>query len=132
MLDSCRWVDGHTMCAVDMGRLAVLHQHVCLRVSFLFLAAAITLGTLAQAAAGTQVVTYPPHLYAEACRMLRFHFPSRLVRTAPTAKEPCAKSNFLIWGVVEGECRKSMWTGRAQQHQAMTSFVCEKLFSRMF
>ena len=56
MLDSCRWVDGHTMCAVDMGRLAVLHQHVCLRVSFLFLAAAITLGTLAQAAATTLAV----------------------------------------------------------------------------
>ena len=33
---------------------------------------------------------------------------------------------------LEGECQKSMWTGRAKQHQAMASFVCERLFSRMF
>ena len=48
------------MCAVDLLRLAAFHQHVCLRLFLLFLGAAINLGTLAQAAAGTRVVTYPP------------------------------------------------------------------------
>ena len=74
------------MCAVVLLRLAAFHQHVCLSLFLLFLGAAINLGTLAQAAAGTRVVTYPPHLHSEARRKLRFHFPSRVLRTAPTSK----------------------------------------------
>ena len=74
------------MRAVDLLRLTGFHQRVCLRLFLLVLGAAINLGTLAQVAAGTRVVPYPPHLHSEARGKRRFHFPSRVLRTAPTSK----------------------------------------------
>ena len=82
------------MCAVVLLRLAAFHQHACLRLFLLFLGAAINLGTLAEAAAGTRVVTYPSHLHSEARRKLRFHFLSLVLRTAPTSKGAVPNRNF--------------------------------------
>ena len=92
----------HEICAVDLLRLAGFHQPVCLSLFLLFLGAAINLGTLAQAAAGTRVVTYPPHLHSEARRKRRFHFLTRVYPFGALLSiiGRCGKTNFLIWGVV--------------------------------
>ena len=87
------------MCAVDLLRLAAFHQHVCLRLFLLFLEAAINLGTLAQAAAGTRVVTYPP-IFTQRLVVsydfifLRGYYAQQLQRQR---QELCQIETFNLW-----------------------------------
>ena len=130
----------HEICAVDLLRLAGFHQPVCLSLFLLFLGAAINLGTLAQAAAGTRLVNYPPHLHSEARRKLRFHF----LRGLPffslgvnTSKLACVHALCLLarsqsWRAQPCACFHLLTRGSPLGHEAPIQCCLRKQIQIMF